>query len=171
MNSLAVDRQIERLIFIIRGHKVMLDSDLAGLYDVTTKNLKRAVNRNKSRFPSDFMFVLTKEEYRSLRCQIGTLEKGQHAKYLPYVFTQEGIAMLSSVLQSERAAQVNIAIMRAFVRLRELLATHKDLARKLDDLEKKYDAKFQAVFNAIRQLMKPVPIQSMRRIRGFRNSP
>jgi len=133
----------------------MLDTDLAELYRVTTKRLNERVRRNIKRFPSDFMFQLTKEEEESLRSQIATLKggRGQHRKYLPYVFTEQGVAMLSSVLNSERAVQVNIEIMRAFVRLRELMSTHKDLARKLETLEKKYDAQFKVVFDAIRQLM------------------
>ena len=145
---------IERKIFLLRGKKVMLDFDLAQLYGVETKQLKRAVKRNINRFPQDFMMELTGTEYSSLRRHFGTLEKGQHAKYLPYVFTEQGVAMLSSVLRSQRAIQVNIAIMRAFVRLREILSTHKRLAKKLSALENKYDSQFRVVFEAIRQLMK-----------------
>ena len=147
--------RIEKRIFLFRGQRVMLDADLAELYRVTTKRLNERVRRNIKRFPSDFMFQLTKEEEESLRSQIATLKggRGQHRKYLPYVFTEQGVAMLSSVLNSERAVQVNIEIMRAFVRLRELMSTHKDLARKLETLEKKYDAQFKVVFDAIRQLM------------------
>lgn len=145
---------IERKIFLLRGKKVIFDFNLAELYEVETKQLKRAVKRNMSRFPRDFMIELTREEYSSLRCQFGTLEKGQYSKYLPYVFTEQGVAMLSSVLRSPRAIQVNIAIMRAFVRLREILSTHKKLAKKLIELEKKYDGQFQIVFKAIHQLMK-----------------
>ncbi len=148
---------IERRIFLIRGHKVMLDFDLAELYGVETKYLKRQVNRNRDRFPEDFMLRLTSEENRALRFQIGTLKRGQHSKYLSYAFTEHGVAMLSSVLRSKRAVQVNIAIMRTFVRLRELMATHKDLARKLDAMERKYDARFRVVFTAIRKLMEPPP--------------
>jgi hypothetical protein len=142
---------------LIRGHKVMLDDDLAELYDVRTKVLNQAVKRNRNRFPSDFMFQLTDEEYHSLRSQIVTLNsgRGRHRKYLPYTFTEQGVAMLSSVLRNARAVQVNIEIMRAFVRLREVLATHKDLAVKLEAMEKKYDARFKVVFDAIRQLMIP----------------
>lgn len=126
------------------------------MYGVEVKYLKRAVKRNLSRFPNDFMTGLTKKEYDSLRCQFGTLKKGQHAKYLPYAFTEQGIAMPSSVLNSERAIQVNIAIMRAFVKLREILLTHKELSRKLEDLERKFDrhdAQIKAIFEAIRRLM------------------
>lgn len=133
----------------------MLDAHLADLYGVETKVLKRAVRRNRERFPGDFMFQVTKQEQDILRSQFGTLRWGKHAKYLPYVFTEQGVAMLSSVLHSRRAVQVNIEIMRAFVRLREILATHKDLARKLEDLEQKYDKQFKVVFEAIRQLMTP----------------
>lgn len=133
----------------------MLDSDLALLYRVTTGNMNKAVTRNLRRFPSDFMFQLSREEYRSLSFQIGILKRGRHSKYLPRVFTEQGVAMLSSVLHSERAIQVNVEIMRAFVRLRALLATHKDLARKLEELERKYDGQFRIVFDAIRQLVSP----------------
>jgi len=153
--NLVPSERIEKRIFLFRGQRVMLDTDLAELYRVTTKRLNERVRRNIKRFPSDFMFQLTKEEEESLRSQIATLKggRGQHRKYLPYVFTEQGVAMLSSVLNSERAVQVNIEIMRAFVRLRELMSTHKDLARKLETLEKKYDAQFKVVFDAIRQLM------------------
>ncbi len=144
---------IERKIYLIRSHKVLLDSDLAELYSVEVKHLKRQVKRNITRFPEDFMFELQKEEYDSLRSHFGTLKRGEHTKYPPYAFTEQGVAMLSSVLNSERAIHVNIAIMRAFVKLREMLATHKDLARKLNEMEKKYDAQFKVVFDAIRQLM------------------
>ena len=131
----------------------MLDKDLAGLYGVLTKNLNKAVARNMDRFPADFMIRLTRKEYDSLRFQFGTLKKGKHSKYLPLAFTEQGVAMLSSVLRSKRAVQVNIAIMRAFVRLREILSTHKRLAQKLNALEEKYDAQFKVVFDAIRRLM------------------
>lgn len=141
----------------------MLDRDLSALYGTQTKQLKRQVNRNINRFPFDFMFQLTKKEYGLLRCQIGTLEKGKHAKYLPYVFTEQGVAMLSSVLNSELAIQVNIAIMRAFVRVRRMLFANKELAKKLDKLEQKVErhngqieknkAEIEAVFEAIRKLI------------------
>lgn len=157
---------IEKRILLIRGQKVMLDSHLAELYGVETKALKRAVKRNIDRFPEDFMFDLTKEESDALRYQFGTLRWGEHAKYLPYVFTEQGVAMLSTVLNSKQAIHVNIEIMRAFVRLREILATHKDLARKLEELEKKYDQQFRVVFDAIRQLMTPPEPPPKRRI-GF----
>jgi hypothetical protein len=157
---------IERRILLIRGQKVMLDAHLAELYGVETKTLKRAVKRNRDRFPGDFMFELTKEESSASRYQFGTLRWGEHAKYLPYVFTEQGVAMLSTVLNSKRAILVNIEIIRAFVRLRELLSTHKDLARKLEDLEKKYDEQFAVVFRAIRELMSPPEPSPKRRI-GF----
>lgn len=159
--------RIERLILLIGGHKVLLDADLAALYGVTTKRLNEQVRRNSGRFPLDFMFQLTREEYDSLRSQIATLKRGRgrHRKYLPYAFTEQGVAMLSSVLNSERAVQVNIEIMRTFVRLRQILASHKDLARKLEELEKRYDTQFRVVFDAIRQLMAP-PKAKRRRI-GF----
>jgi hypothetical protein len=149
---------IEQKIFLIRGQKVMLDSDLAMLYGVSTKRLNDQVRRNKRCFPADFMLELTDSEYAVLRSQFATLKKGrgQHRKYFPYAFTEQGVAMLSSVVNSERTISVNIEIMRAFVRLRELLSTHKDLARKLEELEKKYDEQFAVVFRAIRELMTPL---------------
>jgi phage regulator Rha-like protein len=164
--------QIERAILLIRGHKVILDSDLAMLYGASTKRLNEQVRRNRRRFPDDFMIQLTVEESDSLRSQFATLKtgRGRHRKYPPYAFTEQGVAMLSSVLNSDRAIEVNIAIMRAFVRLREILASHKDLARKLEDLERKlgeHDEKFQVVFEAIRQLMAPPPEPKRGRI-GFR---
>lgn len=161
--------KIESKIFLLRGEKVMLDSDLAVLYHVEAKQLKRAVKRNLERFPDDFMFKLTKDEYQALRCHFGTLKRGEHAKYLPYAFTEQGVAMLSSVLKSKRAIHVNIAIMRAFVRLRQILSTHKELAHKLTELERKiekHDEEIHTIFEAIRQLMTP-PDKPKRRI-GFR---
>jgi len=157
MRSIVHAGQIDSKIFNVRGHKVMLDADLAGLYGVTTFNLNKAVKRNMGRFPKDFMFQLTEEEAASLRFQIGMSKpKGRGGRrYLPYVFTEQGVAMLSSVLRSGRAVRVNITIMRAFVRLREMIASHKDLAKQLNDLERKYDAKFKIVFDAIRELMAP----------------
>lgn len=144
---------IENKIFLVRGKKVMFDRDLAVLYGVTTGNLNKAVSRNIERFPEDFMLLLTKEEHDSLRFQIGILKRGEHSKYPPRAFTQEGIAMLSGILRSERAVKANIAIMRAFVRLREMLASNKELAKRLDEMEKRYDSQFKGVFDAIRQLM------------------
>jgi len=146
--SAALVERVERRIFLIRGEKVMLDSDLAEMYGVVTKTLNRAVRRNRERFPSDFMFELRVKEIALLRYQFGTSNAGRGGRrYRPFVFTEQGVAMLSSVLHSDRAIQVNIAIMRAFVRLRRLLATHRDLARKLD---------FAVVFVAIRRLMAQV---------------
>ncbi|MDP2651479.1 MAG: ORF6N domain-containing protein [bacterium] len=161
---------IERRILLIRGQKVLLDSDLADLYGVETKVLNRAVNRNIDRFPKDFMFQLNKTESASLRFQIGTSNSTRGGRrYNPYVFTEQGVAMLSSVLNSKRAIAVNIEIMRAFVKLRELMATHADLARKLKELEKKYDKQFAVVFDAIRALMNPPnPPESKRKKIGFR---
>ena len=164
--SLVPTERIERAILLIREQKVILDNDLAGLYDVETKALTRAVRRNRARFPADFMFQLTTAEFADLRLQFGTSSWGGR-RYRPYAFTEQGVAMLSSVLHSERAVRVNIEIMRAFVRLRQLLAAHADLARKLEGLEKKYDAQFKVVFDAIRALMKPPPEKPKGRI-GFR---
>jgi hypothetical protein len=158
---------IEHRIYLIRGQKVMLDFHLAALYGVSVKRLKEQVRRNLQRFPADFMFELSDEEYQGLRSQIATSKTGRGGRrYLPYAFTEQGVAMLSSVLRSDRAIQVNIAIMRAFVRLREIMATHKDLARKLEELEKKYDKQFAVVFEAIKQLMTPPEPPPKRRI-GF----
>lgn len=160
--------RITRAILLIRGHKVMLDEDLAALYEVEVKVLNQSVRRNIERFPADFMFQLTPEEATLLRSQIVTLNtgRGRHRKYPPYVFTEQGVAMLSGVLRSRRAVLVNVEIMRAFVQLRQLLSTHADLARKLTALESKYDAQFKAVFDAIRQLMTPPETPRKRRI-GF----
>ena len=148
--------QLEQAILLVRGQRVMLDRDLAAMYGVTTSNLNKAVKRNLSRFPADFMFQLTADE--ASRFQIGILKKGMNIKYLPHVFTQEGVAMLSGVLRSARAEQVNIAIMRAFVRLRETLSLHKELAHKLAELERKienHDENIRTLFEAIHQLMTP----------------
>ena len=153
--SLIPAGRIESAILLIRGHKVMLDSDLAALYEVETKYLTRAVKRNIDRFPGDFMFQLTQEEFDDLKCHLGTSSGWGGRRYPPYAFTEQGVAMLSSVLRSRRAVQVNVQIMRAFVRLRQLIASHADLARKLEALEKKYDVQFKVVFDAIRQLMAP----------------
>ncbi|MCC6765632.1 MAG: ORF6N domain-containing protein [Deltaproteobacteria bacterium] len=158
--------RIEQAILLIRKHKVMLDSDLATLYGVETKVLVQAVKRNLTRFPSDFMFRLTKDEFDDLRSQIVTSSSRGGRRYPPYAFTEQGVAMLSTVLRSDRAVRVNIQIMRTFVKLRRLLATHEDLARKLDALERKYDRQFKAVFDAIRELMTPPDPKQRRRI-GF----
>ena len=149
---------IQNKIYLLRGRKVMFDMDLANLYGVTTGNLNKAVKRNIDRFPDDFMFQLTIKEISSLRFQFGSLKRGQHRKYLPYVFTEQGVAMLSSVLKSKRAIQVNIQIMRVFVKLKELMISHKDLAHKIQDLERKFtehDKKFILVFEAIKRLLEP----------------
>ncbi len=147
-------------ILLIRNEKVLLDRDLAELYGVEVKQLKRAVRRNLERFPSDFIFILTRAEYNSLRSQIGTLKRGRHSKYLPYVFTEQGVAMLSSVLNSQRAIHVNIAIMRAFVQIRKFLYGNDVLAQKLKELERKTIKKFaeqqkqiNIIFEAIKQLL------------------
>jgi ORF6N domain len=184
MPSDALAIQVERRIYLIRGEKVMLDHDLAALYGVPTKALNLAVKRNSARFPQDFMFQLTQPETESLRLQIGTsnrpaarglpvlrfqneTSKSRRGgrRYLPYAFTEQGVAMLSSVLRSPRAVQVNIAIMRTFLRLREMLLSNADLARKLNALEQKYDSQFKAVFDAIRELM--VPPETPKRQIGF----
>lgn len=167
--ALAVPPHIlERRIYFIRGHKVMLDSDLAELYSVSTKRLNEQVTRNIGRFPEDFMFQLEEDETEALRSQIATSNDGRGGRrYFPRVFTEQGVAMLSSVLKSERAAQVNIAIMRAFVRLRQLLATHEELARKLNAMEQQYDAQFKIVFDVIRRLMEP-PSEEPKRPIGFK---
>lgn len=140
-------------IYLIRGKKVMIDSDLAKLYQVETKQLKRAVRRNIERFPQDFMFALVKEESLSLRSQIGTLEKGRHAKYLAYAFTEHGILMLSSVLNSKQAIQVNIQIMRTFTRLRELMATNAMLRRQIEEVERTNDRRYANVFRQLKYLL------------------
>lgn len=148
--------RIEGRILLIRGEKVMLDSDLAKLYGVPTRRLNEQVRRNRDRFPEDFMFQVTTAEARALRSQEATSKTGRGGRrYAPLVFTEHGVAMLSSVLHSGRAVRVNIEIMRAFVRLRAMAASYKGLAHKLDALEKKYDAQFKVVFDAIRKLMEP----------------
>ncbi len=146
---------IERKILLIRGQKVMLSVHLAELYGVETRALNQAVKRNKNRFPDDFMFQLTNGDTGSLVSQNVIPHRKYFGGALPYAFTEQGVAMLSSVLHSTKAVKVNIEIMRAFVRLREILATHKDLARKLEELEQKYDKQFRIVFEAIRELMTP----------------
>ncbi len=157
--------RIEKSILLLRGLKIMLDKDLAELYGVETYNLNKAVKRNIDRFPSDFMFQLTRHEFNDLIFQFGISRWGGTRK-LPFAFTELGVAMLSSVLNSKRAVQVNIQIMRTFSALRELLATHKDIARKMEEMEMKYDQQFRIVFEAIRRFFKPPPA-SKRQI-GFR---
>ena len=183
MGEIIPEEIIENKIYLIRGHKVMLDKELALLYGVPTKRLNEQVKRNIKRFPDDFMFQLTLEETKSLRSQFATLnepidaqvvtnsQRGKHLKYLPCVFTEQGVAMLSSVLNSERSIQVNIVIMRAFVKLRQILSTHKELAYKLKELEgriENHDAEIMMIFDAIRQLMAPPPEPPKRKI-GFHN--
>jgi phage regulator Rha-like protein len=165
--ELVSPERIERSILLIRGHKVILDADLAALYGVETKQLIRAVKRNLPRFPDDFMFQLKEEEFENLRFHFGTSSQWGGRRYAPYAFTEQGVAMLSSVLRSKRAIQVNIEIMRAFVRLRQILASNKELAKRLDELEKKYDAQFKIVFDAIRQLMAPPEQKPPKRRIGF----
>ena len=159
---------VERAILLVRGHRVILDQDLARLYGVRVKRLNEQVRRNIERFPADFMFQTEPGELGSLRSQIATLDqgRGEHRKYSPLAFTEQGVAMLSSVLRAPRAVQVNIEIMRAFVKLRRLLETNADLSRKLDALERKYDGQFGIVFEAIRELMAP-PAKPRKPI-GFR---
>ena len=165
--SLVPVERIERAIIVLREHRVMLDTDLATMYDVDTRALVQAVKRNIERFPEDFMFQLTAEEFECLRSQIVISKPAGRGgrRVAPYAFTEQGVAMLSSVLRSPRAVQVNIEIMRAFVRLRQMLQANADLSRKLAALEKKYDAQFRVVFDAIRELMTP-PEKPKRRI-GF----
>lgn len=159
-------------ILMVRGKKVMLDKDLAQMYGVTTGALNQAVKRNQGRFPGDFMFQLREDEFLSLISQFVISKRGGTRK-LPYVFTEQGVAMLSSVLNSERAIQVNIAIMRAFVKLREVLLTHKELAQKLGELEQKYqlhEKDIQLIFEAIKKLLEPVPLPEKPKI-GFMKMP
>jgi len=160
---------IQSKILVLRGHKVMLDRDLAALYGVKTKVLNQAVARNKARFPEDFMFQLTVEELENWRSQFVTSNSGlkRGLRWRPYAFTENGVAMLSSVLKSKRAVEVNIQIMRTFTKLRELLSTHADLRRKLEEIEKRYDYQFKVVFDAIKSLIAdPPPVKKI----GFRPS-
>ena len=156
-NSLIVpDEVIMNKIFVIRRQKVMLDNDLSELYGVETKRLKEQVRRNINRFPEDFMFELTREEYQSLRSQNATLKRGQHSKYIPFAFTEHGVLMLSNVLKSERAIQVSIQIIRIFTKLREMLLTHKDILLKLEKIEKKvidHDEKIRLIFEYLKKML------------------
>ena len=164
--GLALVKQAERRVLNVRGHPVMLDTDLAELYQVGVKVLNQAVKRNRARFPSDFMFRLTERDLITLRSQIVTAKVGRGGRRsAPYAFTEQGVAMLSSVLRSSRAVRVNIAIMRAFVRLRHVIASNSELAKRLDALEGKYDEQFTVVFEAIRELM--IPRSSTKRRIGF----
>jgi hypothetical protein len=158
---------IERKILLVHGHKVMLDRDLAKLYGVSTKVLNQAVKRNIKRFPSDFMFKLTEAEKKEVVTNCDHLKALKYSPQVPFAFTEQGVAMLSSVLNSERAILVNIQIMRAFTKLRKMLLTHVDLKRKIEDMEKKYDKQFKIVFEAIRELISPKEEKTKRRI-GFR---
>ncbi len=167
MKELILEETIERKIFLLRGQKIMLSIHLAKLYGVEIRALIQAVKRNTERFPEDFMFQLTNDEFKNLKSQFVISSWGGR-RHPPYAFTEQGVAMLSSVLHSKRAVQVNIAIMRAFVKLRQILSTHKELAHKLEELERrieKHDAEIQGVFEAIRKLMSPLK-QPKRRI-GF----
>jgi hypothetical protein len=166
--TLVPPERIEGSILLIRGHKVILDSDLAALYRVPTKRLNEQVRRNRDRFPKDFLLQLTRAEHKLLRSQFATLKsgRGRHRKYLPYAFTEHGALMAATVLNSPVAVQVSIQIVRTFVRLRQLLANHAQLARKLAELERKYDAQFKVVFEAIRELIAPTEPTPKRQI-GF----
>jgi len=174
MGERAAGQGIESRILVLRGQRVMLDTDLAKLYGVEVKVLNQAVKRNAERFPGDFMFQLSSQEIESLRSQFVTLktggrinsQRGRHAKYPPHAFTEQGVAMLSSVLKSKAAVSVNVEIMRAFVRLRDMIGHDRELARRLDLLESKYDRQFKVVFDAIRELMAPARSAPGRRI-GF----
>jgi hypothetical protein len=154
IKPLVTAETIESRIYLIHGFKVIIDSDLAELYGVTTKRLNEQVRRNADRFPSDFMFRLSKSDFEHLRSHFATSSlKHGGRRYLPYAFTEHGALMVASVLDTPRAVKVSIYVVRAFVKLREMIASHKDLVRKLDGIEKKYDGQFQIVFEAIRQLM------------------
>lgn len=169
-SNLAIPAErIERRILLVRGQKVMLDADLAVLYGVETKALNQAVKRNPDRFPPDFMFRLTSKEKEEVVTNCDHLGQLRFSAALPFAFTEQGVAMLSSVLRSKQAVEVNIAIMRAFVKLREMLASNHELAGRLDRMEKNYDAKFKIVFDAFRELMKPP--EKPRRTIGFGPAP
>jgi hypothetical protein len=180
-NTIIPSEIIENRIFLIRGKKVMFDRDLARLYGVETKVLNQAVRRNIARFPDDFMFRLTKEESQiwksqivtsssdnSLRSQIVTLKRGQHLKYQPIAFTEQGVAMLSSVLKSRKAIRVNIQIMRTFTKIREMIISNKALREKIEAMERKYDSKFKVVFDVIKRLIEKDKIEPVK-IVGFRD--
>lgn len=164
------DEQIERTILLIRGHKVILDSDWAAMYGVETGQLVRQVKRNSLRFPVDFAFQMSAAEFDNLKCQIGISSSWGGRRTPPWAFTEQGVAMLSSVLSSKKAIEVNIAIMRAFVRLRQLLSTNKELTAKFERMEQKlgeHDEHFRVVFEAIRQLMAPPPATGKKKRIGF----
>ena len=166
MKSLIPIQIIEQKILLIRGHKVILDADLAEMYGVETKVMNQAVRRNIKRFPDDFMFRLSPPEKQEVVTNCDHLQRLKFSSTAPYAFTEQGVAMLSSVLNSERAIEVNILIMRSFVKLREMISTHKDLAKKLESLEQKYDSQFKMVFDAIRKLMTP-PEPKKKKAIGF----
>lgn len=165
IKAIVTAETLERKIYLIHGFKVMIDNDLAELYGVTTKRFNEQVRRNANRFPKDFMFQLSPNEFESLRSHFATLKqgRGQHRKYMPYAFTEHGALMAASVLNTARAIEVSLYVVRAFVKLREMIASHKDLARRLDEMEKKYDTQFSVVFDAIHELMIP-PTEDKRKI-------
>jgi len=165
--SLVPVERIERMVLFLRNQKVMLDFDLADVYGVSTKRLNEQVRRNIERFPADFMFQLTEQEFENLRSQIATAKLAMR-RNPPYAFTEHGAVMLANVLNSQTAIDASVQVVRVFIQLREMLASHKELSRRLDELEKKYDSQFQAVFEAIRELMTP-PEKEQKRI-GFRKS-
>ena len=173
MKDLIPHEVIEKRIFLIRGQKVMMDRDLSDMFGVTTRHLKRQVRRNIKRFPEEFMFELTKEEWDELVPIWHQFKTSKHSYILPYAFTEHGVAMLASVLNSEKAIKISIIIIKTFVKLREILITHKDLAYKFNELERKiekHDVEIQNIFEAIRQLMAPPPVPPKRRI-GFHPNP
>ncbi len=167
VTSLPSTQALVNLVRQVRGEKILLDTDLAALYGVETGALNRAVKRNVARFPQDFMFELTPQEWDNLRCQIGMSSSHGGRRGRPYVFTEQGVAMLSSVLHSPRAVQVNIAIMRTFVQLRRLMDSNRDLGRRIDALEARYDEQFSAVFDAIKQLISDDKQRKTKRPIGF----
>lgn len=168
MKTLVPIEKIDRAILFLRGQKVMLDSDLADIYGVKTSRLNEQVKRNIGRFPIDFMFQLTKSEFENLKSQFATSSWGGHRK-LPYAFTEHGAIMLASVLNTSTAIQTSVLIVRAFVKLREILSTHKELAKKLIELEAKYDDQFKVVFQALRELMQLEKIKKERPKIGYKN--
>lgn len=167
MNDEAIELRLEGLIYQIRGERVLIDRDIAQLYGVETKVLVQAVKRNSERFPSDFMFQLSDQEFMALRSQFVTSKGRGGRRTAPYVFTEQGVAMLSSVLRSQRAIRVNITIMRTFVRLRQIIESHADLADRLLDLEQRHEQKFQLVFDAIKELAQEKPVPEKRQV-GFK---
>jgi hypothetical protein len=172
MKELILSEKIASRVFQIRGLKIMIDHDLADLYKVKTWAINQAVKRNPGRFPADFIFRLTEAEKNELITNCDWLASLKHSPHPPYAFTEQGVSMLSSVLRSKRAVLVNVEIMRVFVRLRELLSTHKELAKKLEEMEKKYDGQFKVVFDALRELMRTEPkpqFPPIPKISGFRS--